>query len=151
MPSTVFGLPVHPLIVHATVVVVPTAALAVFLSTFWRRFRDWAGYLPVALAAAAVALVPLSTSSGEELEDSMAHSQLIEKHAELADQLLPFVVGLLAVALLQLWIRRGARSRFMVAATMVLAVAFSAATIIEVARIGHSGAEAAWSEAAKDG
>ena len=49
---TVFGLPLHPLIVHATVVIVPTAALAVLLATFWPRFRRWASWGPLALARA---------------------------------------------------------------------------------------------------
>ena len=46
MPETVFGLPIHPLIVHATVVVVPTAALVLVLAVLLPRFRAWAGPLP---------------------------------------------------------------------------------------------------------
>ena len=53
MLDTVLGLPVHPLIVHATVVVVPTAALAVGLYAVWPRFRAWARWGPLALALAA--------------------------------------------------------------------------------------------------
>ena len=68
MLDTVFGLPVHPLLVHATVVIVPLAALTVLLARSGRRFRAWAGWGPLALAVAAVVLTPLSTSSGEELE-----------------------------------------------------------------------------------
>lgn len=37
MLDTIFGLPVHPLIVHAPVVVVPAAAIAVLLATVWPR------------------------------------------------------------------------------------------------------------------
>lgn len=151
MPSTVFGLPFHPLVVHATVVIVPTAAVVVMVAALSRRFRTWAGYLPVALSAVAVVLVPLSTSSGEELEESMAHSALIEQHARLADQLLPLVLGLLAVSLLQLWVRRRAMPAWLIVGTAVLAVAVSAGTVVEVVRIGHSGAEAAWSDVATDG
>ncbi len=46
---TVMGLPLHPLVVHATVVLVPLAAVAVLLHTFWpaargpARSRDPAG------------------------------------------------------------------------------------------------------------
>ena len=47
---TVFGLPLHPLIVHATVVVVPTAAIAVLLAAFWPRFSRWASWGPLAVA-----------------------------------------------------------------------------------------------------
>jgi hypothetical protein len=54
MLDTVFGLPVHALMVHAIVVVVPTAAAAVVLSVLWRRFRVWAGPGPMALSVLAV-------------------------------------------------------------------------------------------------
>ena len=53
MLDTVLGLPTHPLIVHATVVVVPTAAVAVLLAAVWPRFRAWAGWGPLALAVLA--------------------------------------------------------------------------------------------------
>jgi uncharacterized membrane protein len=68
---SVFGLPFHPLIVHATVVVVPAAAVVVLLATFWSRFRSWASWGPLAAAALAVVLVPVTTASGESLEHSM--------------------------------------------------------------------------------
>ena len=75
MLDTVFGLPVHPLLVHATVVIVPLAALAVLLAAVWPRFRAWAGWGPLALAVAAVVLAPLSTSSGEELEHRVGEAR----------------------------------------------------------------------------
>lgn len=145
MPSSVFGLPLHPLVVHATVIVVPTAAIVVLLAAVWPRFRRWAGYLPIALAAAAVILVPISTSSGESLQESMPETALIEQHAELADQLLPVVIALLVVALLQAWLFRTGRTGWLLVATMVLSIVIASATVVEVVRIGHSGAKAAWS------
>ena len=42
MLDTIFGLPVHPLVVHATTVIVPSAAVAVLLAAVWPRFRRWA-------------------------------------------------------------------------------------------------------------
>lgn len=48
MPVSVFGLPVHPLVVHATVVFVPLAAVFVLASALWPAFRRWAGPLPLA-------------------------------------------------------------------------------------------------------
>src|SRR3954451_6781385 len=66
MLDPVFGLPVHALVVHATVVIVPTAAISVLLAAVWPRFRRWAGWGPGALAVVALVLTPISTSSGEE-------------------------------------------------------------------------------------
>ena len=104
MLDTVLGLPTHPLIVHATVVVVPTAAVAVLLAAVWPRFRAWAGWGPLALAVLAVVLTPLSTSSGESLEHRVGGSRLIEDHSHLADLLIWWVVPLAVLALALYWL-----------------------------------------------
>ena len=108
MLDTVLGLPVHPLIVHATVVVVPTAALAVALYAVWPRFRAWARFGPLALAAAAVVLTPLSTSSGESLEHRVGGSAAIEQQAT-GTQVLRRLAGTTAWA--WRWSRRLPRPR----------------------------------------
>ena len=149
---TVFGLPLHPLIVHATVVVVPTAAFAVLLATFWPRFRRWASWGPAAAAALALVLVPITTSSGESLEHSLPRSALIEAHTHLADGLLPWVIALLVGALLVLWPQLAATRprmwtlpRWLVVTGTVVATAGALGSLVEVVLIGHSGAAAAWS------
>lgn len=149
---TVFGLPLHPLIVHATVVAVPSAALAVLLSTFWPRFGRWASWGPLALAAVALVLVPITTSSGETLERSLPHSDLIEAHTRLADGLLPWVIVLLVGAIGVYWPRLAATRprlwtlpRWVVVAAMVLVAVGAVGSLVEVVLIGHSGATAAWS------
>jgi len=157
MPSTIFGLPLHPLIVHATVVFVPLAVVAVIAAVLAPRFRRWAGPLPAGLSLVALVLTPLSTSSGENLEHSMPHTELVEEHARLGDQLIPFTIALFVLAAGFWWLDRrrapltgpGAkpRSRAVVVTTVVGALAIVAAvgTGVQVARIGHSGAKAAWS------
>src|SRR4051794_11715148 len=108
MPSTMFGLPLHPLLVHATVVFVPLAAVLVVLAVFSPRFRAWAGPLPAAVSLVALVLTPLSTASGENLEHDLPHNSLIEKHAELGDQLLPFTIALFVFAAGFWWLTRNA-------------------------------------------
>jgi hypothetical protein len=98
VPDSIAGLPLHPLLVHATVVIVPAAALSVLLAALWPRFRRWAGLLPLGLAMAGLILDPLATSSGESLEHQMDDRALIEKHSELADGLLPWMIVLVVVA-----------------------------------------------------
>lgn len=151
---TVFGLPLHPLIVHATVVAVPAAALSVLLATVWPRFRRWASWGPVALAVIALVLVPITTSSGESLERSLPHDALIEKHAHLADGLTPWMIVLLVGALASLYPRiASARpalwspARWFGAVAAVLSVIGAVGALVEVVLIGHSGAAAAWSDA----
>jgi uncharacterized membrane protein len=145
MPDTIFGLPVHPLVVHATVVIVPTAAVCVFLAVVWPRFRVWAGLLPAGLAVLAVILTPLSTSSGENLEGSVARSGLVHDHAEMGGLLIWWVVPLAVLAALTWWLHRrrttGAVVRWVLPA---LSVVVAAGTLVQVVLIGHSGAKAAW-------
>lgn len=151
MPETAFGLPLHPLIVHGTVVIVPLAALTVLLAVLWPRFRNWAGPLPAGLAVVGLVLVPLSTSSGENLERSVRETELVERHAELGEQLLPFV-AVLAVAAIGLWLigrreRAGSSSpKLLLVVLAALAVLAAVGTTVQVVRIGHSGAESAWGD-----
>lgn len=153
MLDTVFGLPFHPLVVHATVVVVPTAAVAVALAVLWPRFRRWAAWAPAALAVAAVVLTPLSTSSGESLEHQIGGSSLIEDHSRLADGLLWWVLPLAVLAVLSyalLTFRGGRpqqRSRSLVGVLVVASVVVALGTLVQVVLIGHSGAKAAWHDA----
>ena len=161
--STVFGLPLHPLIVHATVVLVPLAALAVLLHGFLPSARHRLGLLTVIASALAVALVPLSVSSGEQLQKIVGDSRLVERHQELADGMLPWTIGLLVVAVL-LWIRdrRMAsrtipgdgrpsvrRSLDLLLRPVVLGLLVVVAVVgtgQQVIRVGHSGAQAAWGD-----
>ncbi|GAA3525335.1 hypothetical protein GCM10022234_22930 [Aeromicrobium panaciterrae] len=149
MPNDFYGLPLHPLIVHATVVMIPLAAMTVLLAVLWPGFATWAGPMPAILSLIGLVLVPLSTSTGETLERHVAHSALLDKHTRLADGLLPWMIALLVVSLISYVIhRKGASGRMMRrsirAAVAVLAVAAVAGTTVQVALIGHSGAKAAW-------
>ena len=148
---TVFGLPFHPLIVHATVVVVPAAAVAVLLSTFWPRFRRWASWGPAAAAALALVLVPVTTSSGESLEHALPRTALIEAHTHLADGLLPWVIALFVGAAALCWVQLAATRtrlwtfpRWLVVVAVVVATVGALGSLVEVVLIGHSGAAAAW-------
>jgi hypothetical protein len=58
------------------------------------------------LTAVALALVPLTTSTGEQLEARLPESPLIARHAELADGLLPWVFGLFVVSVFVTWLDR---------------------------------------------
>jgi hypothetical protein len=176
MLDTIFGLPVHPLVVHATTVIVPSAAVAVLLAAVWPRFRRWAGWFPLALSVLAVVLTPLSTQSGEALERRVEHSDLIEQHSELADGLLPWVIVLLVGAVALYVVARRERAaaaaagatdgstvpsssvsaervapapvlpRWLLVGAAVVGLVAALGTSVQVVRIGHSGAEAAWSD-----
>ena len=145
MPATILGLPLHPLVVHATVVLVPLTALLVVLTAVLPRVRTWAGPLPLVGAVVSTILAPISTSTGENLEHSLGGSKLIERHAELGDMLVWFCLGMLVVAGATYFLhRRGNVTKGLGAALAVLGVVAGVATMVQVVLIGHSGAKAVW-------
>lgn len=153
MFDTVFGLPLHPLVVHATVVFVPAAVIAVGLAAFWPRFRRWAGPTPLVLALISLVLDPISTQSGEALEHALPRNDLIRAHSQYADGLLPWLAGLTVAAFGLWWWTRSDRpvpGRFrvlpcwLVITLMVAAAVVAVGTTVQVVLIGHSGAAAAW-------
>jgi hypothetical protein len=155
MFDLVTGLPLHPLVVHATEVIVPTAALVVVLAALWPSFRRWARFLPVGLALVALVLVPISTQSGEALQERVRQTSLIQTHVDMAEGLAPWVFVLLVVAAVQLWWnwneREAASPRapgWVALVLAVTAVLAASGTIVEAVRIGHSGATATWSHVA---
>lgn len=114
MFDTIGNLPLHPLIVHATEVTVPVTAVVVILAVLWPRFRRWAGWAPLALSIVSLVLVPMSTQSGEALEETAAETADLERHAQLGEGLIGWVIGLVIIAAamfaLDLWRRREAQA-----------------------------------------
>ena len=153
MPETVFGLPTHAIVVHATVVFLPLASFAVLLHAFWPEARRRLGIVTPLLAGLALALVPAATQSGESLEHAVGETPLVERHAELADGMLPWAIALFVVAV-ALWLldrrRPGAaagdagRARWVPIVVGVLAVVAALGTVQQVVRVGHAGAQATW-------
>jgi hypothetical protein len=160
--DTVFGLPAHPLLVHGAVVLVPLAALGSIAVAFVPFLRRRLGWLVAAAAFGAMAMIPFVTGSGEAFEERVEETDLVERHTELGDGLLPWVIGLFASILLvmvldHLATRRArsdgpgaaARSPAWLLPAALLAAGLTAATgtgaIIQTVRIGHSGSAAVWS------
>ena len=160
MFDLVNGLPIHPLVVHAVVVLLPLGILgtiAIAVRPAWRKAH---GLLVLGVTAAATVLIPVATSSGEDLEKRVGNPG---EHAELGDQLIWFTLPLLIlVAALVYLDRRGsrgsaepvgveqagqhaaARGSGALTTVAVLAVVASLAAGVQVYRVGDSGARAAW-------
>jgi hypothetical protein len=145
MPETVFGLPVHPLVVHATVVTIPLAALLLIATVLLPRLRAWAGPLPLLLALGALVLAPLSTTSGENLERAIGTSKAIDEHAALGEMVVWWCLGLVVVAAAS-WLlgRLGTPATALTVAVAVAGVVVGVGATVQVALTGHSGAQAVW-------
>lgn len=105
MLDSVFGVPTHALVVHAVVVLLPLAALTGIAVALVPALRRRYGGLVLLLTIGAVATVPVAQQAGERLfdrlsarfgPDDVAEAALMEQHADLARQLLPWALLLLA-------------------------------------------------------
>lgn len=155
MPDTINGLPVHPLVVHGVVVLVPLALVLLLASLAFPAIRRRAGILTPLLATAALALVPVATESGEGLKERVGEGPLIDAHAELGETLLPWMAGVAVVAW-ALWLlslrgrdaatgRHGSLGRWLIPLA-VLGLVASVGAGVQVVRIGDSGAKAVWGQ-----
>lgn len=143
MFDTINGLPLHPLVVHAVVVLLPLAIVGTVAIAVRPRWRATYGPLVVAVAAVATVLCPVATSSGEALERHVGDPG---QHAHLGDQLVWFALPVLVLSLLLVRLARRPRAPRVTAAVAALAVIASAACAVQVIRVGDSGARAAWGD-----
>lgn len=149
MPTEVGGIPLHPLVVHAVVVLLPLAAVGVLAEAVVPRWRSRYGVLVVAAAVVGTALVPVATASGENLEEGRPETETLERHTELGEMVLWFAVPLLVLALLLLWIGRRSEQerptpRWLTSVVVVLGIVAALAALVQVVLVGHSGATSVW-------
>jgi bacteriorhodopsin len=143
MFDTFQGLPVHALIVHATVVLLPLMCLVTVLVAVRPRLRARYAWWTFAADVALVALCYATTQSGSRLEDRLGPNPAIEKHADLGRQLIWFVLAL-AVAALVVALVKDRGGSFAAGASVATTVA-AVLLLVWTFRVGHAGAEAVWS------
>lgn len=159
MDYQIAGLPLHILVVHFVVIVVPLAALCLGLTAAWPAARRRLGIVTPIIALAALIAVPIATQAGEWLAARVHQTVLIQAHITLGETLLPWAVATFIIASLQWsWYRFFAtpgsalftlvRSRTLrISITIVLAILVAVAAIgsvITVVVIGESGSRAVW-------
>lgn len=143
------GIPVHPLVVHGAVVLVPLTALGLIVMAIWPRFSTRYGWLVVGSGVIATLACFAAKQSGEVLEERVGDPGF--DHADLGE-VMPIVAGVMLIAVVVLWLidrnaptdgapaRRGLR---IVAA--VAAVIIALGNLFWVVRVGDSGAKSVWS------
>ncbi|MDO5736951.1 MAG: hypothetical protein Q4P15_10805 [Propionibacteriaceae bacterium] len=154
------GLPLHALLVHLTVVVVPAAALAVVLTAVWPTARRRLGIVTPILAGLSLIMVPFTVNAGKWLYERVDQTPGVQEHEEMGTTLLPWAVALFVVAVLQwAWfrvtdkpasasigvLRPSVRLRRALTILLLVAVLVTAVgSVVTVVRIGDSGARAVW-------
>lgn len=159
MFESIGDMPLHPLIIHATVVAIPGAALlaVLFALPVTRRWARWP-LLVVSLGAAAATY--LSKESGEAFEHSLGIKpgnpvgNLIEQHSHLADQLFVIMLAFAVVAVLNVAVVRVRRpgasggGRLVGAVLLLALLAVAVVAAVWVVRVGDLGARAVWNPTA---
>ena len=163
---TVDGIPAHPLVIHAVVVILPLAAAGTLLVAARPVWRRQLGPWVLLLGVIGVGSVPVALQTGSQLAQSFGGgSELVAIHAERASNLLfPAVLFLLLLAATVVVGRRadaatgdGPGAAHAVATrtttstlqrvTVIVGVLAALAGIIVtglVVWIGHAGATAVW-------
>src|SRR4051794_23703735 len=161
MPTQINGLPAHVLLIHLVVVLVPVAALVLIAQAWSKAIRRWAGIGGPLLCLGALVMVPVTTHAGYWLRDHLAPelrtSPAVVRHAHLGAQLLPYVAAMFVLSCVVWFLGRrtpeateavvlpptaGAAALQVVVAVLATVVAVGA--IVQVYRIGDSGAQAVW-------
>jgi hypothetical protein len=157
MDYEVNALPLHVLLVHATVVFIPLTALCIVLSLVWPAARRRLGIVTPLLALLALVLVPVSQQAGHWLFLRIDQTPLAMEHMRLGDMMLPWAIGLFVAALgLWLWFRYGTTAaaswrrklgagyRIIAALLVVVVLAVCAGATVAVVLTGESGSRAVW-------
>ena len=153
------GLPLHVLLVHFVVIVVPVAALCTVLAAAWPAARRRLGIVTPVIALGALISVPITTETGQWLQARVGHTELVAAHAALGTTLLPWAVATFLVAAIQwFWFRfvtatearfasrvPGKSARLVITLVLAAAVAVLAVgSVLTVVQIGESGVRAIW-------
>jgi hypothetical protein len=149
MFDTFRGLPVHILVVHAVVVLVPLGALGVVAIAIVPRWRQRFGVAVLAILTAGLVAVPVATRSGQHLFDRVNATGTVLKqirhHEDLGKLVIyPTIALWVLCAALVLLDRRG-RSGAPMKVVAVLAVLAAGAATAQVAMTGEAGSTAVWS------
>lgn len=143
MFDAILGLPMHPLVVHGAVVLIPLAAILAIVAV---ARPTWKQGPVVAASTSAVGAVFgfLAKESGEALASRVGIGEVHEEAGELAAQI---SIALVIATVALVWVRRlPRRSRFgwMTRVVSVGVLAVSLGAMWGTYQAGHSGAKTTW-------
>jgi hypothetical protein len=139
------GLPLHPLLVHSAVILVPLVAIGALVMSYLPSFSRRHGKLILIVALVAQVSVFLAKISGEAFSEIL--DKEVEKHAQLGE-IAPFVtIPMVALIYLRWRMDRAGSSTGSVAIRRLTSVALviaSLASLVVIFVVGHSGASSVW-------
>jgi hypothetical protein len=139
------GLPLHPLLVHSAVILVPLVAIGALVMSYLPSFSRRHGKLILIVALVAQGSVFLAKLSGQAFSEII--NKEVEKHAQLGE-IAPFVtIPMVALIYLRWRMDRAGSSTGSVAIRRLTSVALviaSLASLVMIFLVGHSGASSVW-------
>jgi hypothetical protein len=142
--DTVLGLPVHILVIHVVVALLPLAALLTVGAAVLPARLARLGWLAVALDAGMLAATYVAKESGEKFYERLGRpGGDVARHTELGGTMVWYALALLAAGIVAVALRRAAPAVVSALLAVVVVVAAAAATV-QVVRVGHSGSSAVW-------
>lgn len=144
------GIPVHVLVIHAVVVLVPLSVLLMVGVVIFARFRKNYRYPAVGLSTLSAVLTVVAEQSGKSLQRRVGD---VGQHAELGSALTPVVLvfGFLSVCWLILSSMDRGKFRLWAWTAGGAVVAAGLVAVVLTFFVGHTGAKASWSELADQG
>jgi cytochrome b involved in lipid metabolism/uncharacterized membrane protein len=139
------GLPVHVLITHAVVVLLPLAVLTLILVITIPKLRSHYRYPAVGLAIVSAISAIIAEQSGTALQARVGYPG---EHAEWGEMLPPVAVALAVLSVIWLIVSRMASSRGKVLAAIIggVIIVVGIFAVVITVQAGHSGSEQTWSE-----
>ena len=143
--GTLAGLPLHPLLVHSAVVLIPLVAIGALVMSYLPSFSRRHGKIILILAVIAQVSIFLAKMSGEAFAEILDKN--VEKHAELGE-ITPLVTLPMVILIYLRWRMDRSGSTFgsvvIRRLTSVALVIASLISIIVIVLVGHSGASSVW-------
>ena len=139
------GLPVHVLVTHAVVVLLPLAVLTLILVITIPKLRSHYRYPAVGLAILGAISAVIAEQSGRALQARVGSPG---EHAEWGEMVPPVAVALAVLSVVWLIVSGMASSRGKVLAAVIggVIVVVGIVAVVLTVQAGHSGSEETWSE-----
>jgi uncharacterized membrane protein len=135
------GLPAHPLVIHAVIILLPLVSLILIFGIYKKRFiTKFHLYLIPATAVTTIFAV-IAKSSGEELAKV---TFLPKEHAEWGERLATVSVALLVTLILHVLVTVYKRNKVLAKITSFALLALAITSMALTYVVGHSGAESVW-------
>lgn len=151
MPDDILGIPLHPLVVHAVVVLMPLAAVGTIAIAVVPKWRDIYGWLVLGITTIVFATVPIATRSGARLRDSLTLggpvAEKVRDHQAYGDRMIYAAAGLWLLLVVMLLLHRTGRRGGLMVLVAGLAIVAALAALVLVVLTGHSGSDAVWNPA----